>query len=156
MMKTSFVLNGQSISVDAPEGANLLWTLRERLQLTGTKYSCGMSICGACTVHLDGEPVLACTTELAAVEGRELVTIEGLSENNDHPVQLAFQEEQAPQCGYCFSGQVMQAAALLEKNPAPSDDDIIQHMDGVLCRCAAYPQILNAIKKAGKQGGSNG
>ncbi|MEP1448939.1 MAG: (2Fe-2S)-binding protein [Paraglaciecola sp.] len=153
-MKTNFILNGVKISVDAPQEATLLWTLRERLQLTGTKYSCGVSACGVCTVHLDGKPVLSCSLPLSVVEGREVTTIEGLSKNNDHAIQLAFQREQAPQCGYCFSGQVMQAASLLNENPTPTDAEIVSHMDSVLCRCGAYPQILKAIKNIVQAGRS--
>lgn len=153
-MKTNFILNGVKTSVDAPQEATLLWTLRERLQLTGTKYGCGVSACGVCTVHLDGEPVLSCSLPLSVVEGREVTTIEGLSKNNDHAIQLAFQQEQAPQCGYCFSGQVMQAASLLNENPTPTDAEIVSHMDRVLCRCGAYPQILKAIKSVVQAGRS--
>lgn len=140
--------------MEAPKEAMLLWTLRERLKLTGTKFSCGVSVCGACTVHLDGKAMPSCTTPLSAVEGREVTTIEGLSENNDHPVQVAFQEEQAPQCGYCYSGQVMQAVSLLNENPTPTDEQIINHMDSILCRCGTYPRVLKAIKRIVGEGQS--
>jgi len=146
-MKINFILNGSAISVEAPEDATLLWTLRERLELTGTKYSCGVSVCGTCTIHLDGKPVRSCSTPLSAVEGHQVTTIEGLSENNDHALQLAFQEEQAPQCGYCHSGQIMQAVSLLNENPAPTDQEIISYMDNILCRCGTYPRVLKAIKR---------
>ncbi|SMF66702.1 isoquinoline 1-oxidoreductase, alpha subunit [Alteromonadaceae bacterium Bs31] len=151
-MKTSFMLNGTQTTVDAPEDATLLWAIRERLKLTGTKYSCGIGVCGACIVHIDGVSVMSCGFPLAAVEGRAVTTIEGLSQNNDHPIQKAFQETQAPQCGYCFSGQVMHAAALMNDNPRPSEAEIVEHMDAVLCRCGAYPDILSALKKVAKGG----
>jgi len=147
-MKTEFVLNGEEVSVEAPEEATLLWTLRERLKLTGTKYGCGISACGACTVHLDGKAQRACITPLSAVAGKTVTTIEGLSKDNNHPLQRAFQEEQVPQCGYCQSGQIMQAASLLSENPNPTDDQIISQMNGVLCRCGTYLRIMKAIRKA--------
>ncbi len=153
-MKFNFSLNGENVSVEAPEDATLLWTLRERLNLTGTKYSCGVSVCGTCTVHLDGKPLRSCMASMTVVEGREVTTIEGLSTANDHPLQIALQEEQAPQCGYCYSGQVMQAVSLLRENPSPTDEQIIQHMDGVLCRCGTYPRILKAIKRVIQEGKS--
>lgn len=143
-MKTSFTLNGQNITVEAPEDANLLWTLRERLQLTGTKYGCGAALCGACTVHLDGNPVRACVIPLSMVADKSVTTIEGL--NGEHPLQQAWIEAQVPQCGYCQSGQIMQAAALLAGNPNPSRDQIISHMNGNICRCGTYTRILQAIE----------
>lgn len=146
-MTVSFVLNGKAVQVTAEEGANLLWTLRERLQLTGTKYGCGASHCGICTVHMDGKPIKACVTPLAAVEGKAITTIEGLSKDRSHPLQMAWIEEQVPQCGYCHSGQIMQAASLLDKNPSPNRKEIIEHMNGVLCRCGTYLRILKAIEK---------
>jgi isoquinoline 1-oxidoreductase subunit alpha len=146
-MTISFTLNGKEVEVSAEDDANLLWTLRERLNLTGTKYGCGVSLCGVCTVHLDGKPIKSCITPLAAVAGKKVTTIEGLSENRSHPVQVAWIEEQVPQCGYCQSGQIMQAAALLEENPNPSREEIIKHMNGVLCRCGTYLRILKAIEK---------
>lgn len=151
-METKFILNGKKVTVDAPDDATLLWTLRERLNLTGTKYGCGISACGACTVHLDGTALKSCTTPMATVEGREVTTIEGLSNKNDHPLQVAFQEEQVPQCGYCQSGQIMQAASLLQSNPGASDDEIISYMNGNLCRCGTYTRILKAIKKVAREG----
>lgn len=153
-MKIEFILNGEKVAIEAPEDAMLLWTLRERLNLTGTKYSCGISVCGACTVHLDGNAIRSCTTPVSAIVGREVTTIEGLSKNNEHPLQLAFQEEQVPQCGYCQSGQIMQAASLLKENPTPTDEQIIQYMDGNLCRCGTYTRILKAIKKVVREGQS--
>ncbi|MFY0654612.1 MAG: (2Fe-2S)-binding protein [Cyclobacteriaceae bacterium] len=153
-MKVNFILNGEDVTVEAPEDATLLWTLREGLGLMGTKYGCGISVCGTCTVHLDGTPVRSCSTPISAVAGREVTTIEGLSENNDHPLQRAFQEEQVPQCGYCQSGQIMQAASLLKANPSPSREQIIDHMDGNLCRCGTYTRILKAITKVVAEGKS--
>ncbi len=147
-MKTDFILNGEKVSVEAPEDATLLWTLRERLKLTGTKFGCGIAACGACTVHLDGKALRACITPLSVVAGRNVTTIEGLSEDNNHPLQQAFQQEQVPQCGYCQSGQIMQAAALFTKPPNPTDDQIINQMNGVLCRCGTYIRIMKAIKRA--------
>ncbi|MDX1666849.1 MAG: (2Fe-2S)-binding protein [Saprospiraceae bacterium] len=150
-MTTKFTLNGKNVQVETAEGANLLWTLRERLQMTGTKYGCGIAQCGACTVHLDGAPIRACTTPLSAVAGKEVTTIEGLSEEGDHPLQKAWVEAQVPQCGYCQSGQIMQAAALLNDNPDPSRDEIVNHMEGVLCRCGTYLRIIEAIQSASKE-----
>ena len=146
-MTISFTLNGREVKVTAEDDANLLWTLRERLNLTGTKFGCGVSLCGTCTVHLDGKPIKSCITPLASVEGKKVTTIEGLSENRSHPLQVAWIEEQVPQCGYCHSGQIMQAAALLQENPSPNRAEIIKHMNGVLCRCGTYLRILKAIEK---------
>lgn len=151
-MKTTFTLNGKSVQVDTPADANLLWTLRERLDLTGTKYGCGESICGVCTVHLDGIPVRSCKTPISSVSGRNVVTIEGLSSNSDHPLQKAFIDVQVPQCGYCQSGQIMQAAVLLKTNPKPSRDQIINHMNGIICRCGTYLRIIKAIENASNEG----
>lgn len=153
-METNFILNGENVSVEAPNDATLLWTLRERLQLTGTKFGCGISLCGACTVHIDGAAIRACTTPLSAVAGREVTTIEGLSATNNHPLQRAFQEVQVPQCGYCQSGQIMQAASMLNKNPNPSEDQIINQMNEILCRCGTYTRIMKAIKKVAQEGKS--
>ncbi|MTI41915.1 (2Fe-2S)-binding protein [Fulvivirga lutimaris] len=153
-MKTSFELNGKNVSVDTPEDATLLWTLRERLKLTGTKFGCGIAACGACTVHLDGTAVRSCSMPMAAVAGKQVTTIEGLSENNDHPLQVAFQDEQVPQCGYCQSGQIMQAATLLTSNSSPSREEIVSHMNGNLCRCGTYNRIIKAITKAAEEGQS--
>jgi isoquinoline 1-oxidoreductase subunit alpha len=146
-MTITFTLNGKKVEVSVEDDANLLWTLRERLNLTGTKFGCGVSLCGTCTVHLDGKPIKSCITPLAAVEGKKVTTIEGLSENRSHPLQVAWIEEQVPQCGYCHSGQIMQAAALLQENPSPNREEIIKHMNGVLCRCGTYLRILKAIEK---------
>jgi len=149
-MTTSFKLNGKSVKVDTAEDANLLWTLRETLQLTGTKFACGISQCGSCTVHVDGVPTRACVTPLSSIAGKSVTTIEGLAGRRLHPLQEAWIAEQVPQCGYCQSGQIMQAAALLESNPNPSREEIIDHMNGVLCRCGTYLRIINAIERAAK------
>lgn len=147
-MTTSFKLNGKSIDVETAEDATLLWTIRETLQLTGTKYACGIAQCGSCTVHVDGVPTRACVTPLASVAGKSVTTIEGLSEKKLHALQEAWIAEQVPQCGYCQSGQIMQAAALLAGNPNPSRDEIVSHMNGVLCRCGTYLRIIKAIERA--------
>ena len=154
-MKTNFILNGKEVTVESPADATLLWTLRERLKITGTKYGCGISACGACTVHLDGTAMRSCSVPLSMVSGRTVTTIEGLSEKNNHPLQLAFQQEQVPQCGYCQSGQIMQAASLIDQIPNPTEEQIIEHMDGVLCRCGTYTRIIKAIKKVVEEGSSN-
>ena len=147
-MKVSFTLNHESVIVEVEDNATLLWTLRDKFQLTGTKYGCGIAQCGSCTVHLDGNPMRACMLPMRAVEGKEILTIEGLGPEGDlHPIQEAWIEEQVPQCGYCQSGQIMQAAALLQKNPHPTRDEIVDYMDGVLCRCGAYTRIIRAIQK---------
>ncbi|WP_144184084.1 (2Fe-2S)-binding protein [Elioraea rosea] len=141
-------INGQSRRLDADPDMPLLWALRDLLDLTGTKYGCGIAQCGACTVHVDGEPVRACVTPLSAVAGRKVTTIEGLHPEGKHPVQQAWVDAQVPQCGYCQSGQIMSAAALLAKNPNPSDADIDAAMEGHLCRCGTYQRIRTAIKRA--------
>ena len=148
MAKITLSINGQSKVIDVDPQMPLLWAIRDFVGLTGTKFGCGIAQCGACTIHLNGEPIRSCVIPTAAAEGKEITTIEGLSENNDHPVQLAWIAEQVPQCGYCQSGQIMSAAALLKKNPNPSDQDIDQAMDTVLCRCGTYPRIKKAIKQA--------
>ncbi len=147
MAKISLSVNGNSETVHVDPQMPLLWTLRDFIGLTGTKFGCGIAQCGACTIHMDGEPARACVIPTSAAEGKEITTIEGLSENNDHPVQLAWIAEQVPQCGYCQSGQIMSAAALLKKHPDPSDKEIDQAMTSVLCRCGTYPRIKKAIKQ---------
>jgi len=142
------VVNGEARSLDVDPAMPLLWVLRDVLGLTGTKYSCGIAVCGACTVHVDGQLVRSCVTTLSAVAGKTITTIEGLSKDNSHPVQRAWIALDVPQCGYCQSGQIMTAAALLAKNPSPSDADIDQAMSGVLCRCGTYPRIRRAIRQA--------
>jgi aerobic-type carbon monoxide dehydrogenase small subunit (CoxS/CutS family) len=134
--------------VDVPADMPLLWVLRETLGLVGTKYGCGIAQCGSCTVHLDGAPVRSCITRVSAVAGKSVTTIEGLSAKGTHPLQLAWQELDVPQCGYCQAGQIMAAAALLAKKPKPTNAEIDAAMDGVLCRCGTYLRIRQAIHKA--------
>jgi isoquinoline 1-oxidoreductase subunit alpha len=144
----SLTLNGEPRALDLDPEMPLLWVLRDHLGLTGTKYGCGIARCGACIVHLDGEPVNACVTPLSATAGRKVTTIEGLSQDGRHPLQLAWIAEDVPQCGYCQPGQIMTAAALLTKNPRPSDDEITAAMSRVLCRCGTYNRIRLAIGRA--------
>ena len=149
---TAFTINGRAVDIAAGPDTPLLWVIREHLKLTGTKYGCGIAQCGACTVHVDGAPVRSCVTWLEDVEGRAVTTIEGLSPDGGHPLQKAWIAEQVPQCGYCRSGQIMQAAALLERTPAPTREQIIEHMDGNICRCGTYVRILAAIQRAAREG----
>lgn len=148
----NLTVNGQRITVDAAPETPLLWVLREHLGLTGTKYGCAAGLCGACTVHIDGQPAFACLTSVESLAGASVTTIEGLSERGDHPLQQAWIAEQVPQCGYCQSGQIMRAAALLKETPRPSRDEIIEHMSSNLCRCGTYPRIVKAIERASKEG----
>jgi isoquinoline 1-oxidoreductase alpha subunit len=141
-------INGQSYFADTPPDTPLLWVLREDLRLTGTKFGCGMGLCGACTVHVNGNAVRSCLVKVGDVEGATITTIEGLDPANAHPVQQAWIALQVPQCGYCQSGQIMQAAALLAAKPNPSDKEIVDAMNGNLCRCATYPRIVGAVKHA--------
>src|SRR6476646_9897158 len=145
---TTLQINGKSMQVDAPDDTPLLWVLRDHLGLTGTKFGCGMALCGACTVHLDGQPVRSCQTPLSAVAGKKVATIESLGKENKHPLQVAWIKHDVPQCGYCQSGQLMSAAALLAKNKNPSDADIDNAMSGNICRCGTYPRVRAAIKDA--------
>ncbi|WP_293904834.1 (2Fe-2S)-binding protein [Phenylobacterium sp.] len=145
---TTFRLNGREVTVTTPDNAPLLWAIRDEVGLTGTKYGCGIGQCGACTVHVDGQALRSCTTPVSAVKGRSVTTIEGLDPKGAHPLQLAWIEAQAPQCGYCQSGQIMQAAALLKAKPHPTDAEIDAGMNGNLCRCMAYVRIKHAIKLA--------
>jgi isoquinoline 1-oxidoreductase alpha subunit len=145
-------VNGRDVQADVEPDTPLLWTLRDGLGLTGTKFGCGMAQCGACTVHLDGEPVRSCVTPVSAVGKKKVTTIEGLSAEGTHPVERAWVAEQVPQCGYCQSGQIMSAAALLAKNPKPSDDDIDKAMAGNICRCGTYQRIRKAIHTAAEGG----
>jgi isoquinoline 1-oxidoreductase subunit alpha len=145
---SKFVVNGKSVEIFAAPESMLLWVLREHLKLTGTKFGCGIAQCGACTVHVDNEPVRACVTPLAAVTGKRVTTIEGLSPTSSHPLQQAWVVEQVPQCGYCQSGQLMEAAALLARNPNPHREEIVAAMDGHLCRCGTYLRIIRAIQRA--------
>jgi len=141
-------INQKNYTVDADPEMPLLWALRDVIGLVGTKYGCGVAQCGACTVHLDGEAVRSCVTKLKRAADKKIVTIEGLSKNNDHPLQLAWQEVDVPQCGYCQSGQIMSAAVLLRENPNPTDTDIDAAMEGNLCRCGTYLRIRKAIHLA--------
>ncbi|MDH3371805.1 MAG: (2Fe-2S)-binding protein [Gammaproteobacteria bacterium] len=147
-----FNVNGRAVAVDTDGDTPLLWALREHLGLTGTKYGCGGGFCGACTVHVDGKAVRSCRTPLSAVAGSDIGTIEGLSRDRSHPLQKAWITEQVPQCGYCQSGQLMQAATLLESNANPTRDEIVRHMNGVICRCGTYTRIVAAIQRAAKEG----
>jgi aerobic-type carbon monoxide dehydrogenase small subunit (CoxS/CutS family) len=146
MMKME--VNGRELETDATPETPLLWVLRDHLGLTGTKFGCGMALCGACTVHLDGAPIRSCVTPLSAAGGKRITTIEGLSNDRGHPVQRAWLELDVPQCGYCQSGQIMSAVALLASNPAPTDADIDAAMSGNICRCGTYPRIRRAIHRA--------
>jgi isoquinoline 1-oxidoreductase alpha subunit len=151
-----FELNGRQVSVDAEPDTPLLWAIRDEIGLTGTKFGCGIGACGACTVHIDGLATRSCITYLSDVEGLKVTTIEGLDENGNHPVQEAWRNLRVPQCGYCQSGQIMQAASLLKDTPNPSDDDIDAVMTGNLCRCMTYPRIRQAVRDAATaMGGSD-
>ena len=141
-------VNGKNYTVEADSKMPLLWAIRELAGLTGTKYGCGIGQCRACTVHLNGNPVQSCSIPVSAVASQKITTIEGLSENNSHPVQKAWMVEQVPQCGYCQSGMIMTASALLKRNPHPNDKDIDLAMQGHICRCGTYPRIRKAIKTA--------
>ncbi|MBT8284726.1 MAG: (2Fe-2S)-binding protein [Flavobacteriaceae bacterium] len=141
-------INGKTQTVDVDPNTPLLWVLRDHLKLVGTKYGCGIAQCGSCTVHLSGIAVRSCMLTVSTVGNQEVTTIEGLSENGDHPVQKAWMEEDVPQCGYCQAGQIMTAAALLENNPDPSDSEIEMAMNGNICRCGTYVRIKKAIKLA--------
>ena len=149
----ALTVNGKSQSVDVAPDTPLLWVVRDTLGMTGTKFGCGMALCGACTVHLDGTPVRSCVTPVSAVAGKSVTTIEGLSADGSHPVQQAWIAEQVPQCGYCQSGQIMSAAALLARTPKPSDSDIDSAMSGNICRCGTYQRIRAAIHRAAGQAG---
>ena len=147
-----FELNGVSVTTDSPDDTPLLWVIRDELKLKGTKFGCGIAMCGACTIHLGGTPTRSCVTPVSAVAGQSVTTIEGLDSVAGNALQEAWVSEQVPQCGYCQSGQIMTAAGLLEDNPNPSDDEISSAMDGNLCRCMAYPRIRKAIKTAANGG----
>jgi isoquinoline 1-oxidoreductase subunit alpha len=151
MPSISLEVNGKPHSVNVSADTPLLWVLRDTLGLTGTKYGCGIAQCGACTVHLDGNPVRSCVTSVSDAAGKSITTIEGLSRDGSHPVQQAWIAEQVPQCGYCQSGQVMAAAALLARHPKPTDEDIDRGMNGNICRCGTYNRIRRAIHRAAGQ-----
>ncbi|MBI5583658.1 MAG: (2Fe-2S)-binding protein [Deltaproteobacteria bacterium] len=145
----SIKVNGKSYDLEVAPDARLLWVIRENIGLTGTKFCCGQALCGACTVHVNGQAVRSCVTPVSSVAGQEIVTIEGLAP--DHPVKKAWIAEQVPQCGYCQPGQIMQAAAFLRENPGPTEEQILEAMEGNLCRCGTYPFIKRAIKRAAKE-----
>jgi aerobic-type carbon monoxide dehydrogenase small subunit (CoxS/CutS family) len=147
-MAITFTLNGKSQTVDVSRDMPLLWVLRDTLNMTGTKFGCGMALCGACTVHINGEATRSCITPISSVSGKKIMTIEGLSADGSHPVQKAWIEEDVPQCGYCQSGQIMSAVALLAKKPKPTDADIDDFMSGNICRCGTYQRIRKAIHRA--------
>ena len=147
-MAIQLIVNGKAQSVDVPANMPLLWVLRDTLGMTGTKFGCGMALCGACTVHLDGEAIRSCITPVSSVAGKKITTIEGLSTDRSHPVQRAWIEVDVPQCGYCQSGQIMSAASLLAQNAKPSDADIDEAMKGNICRCGTYQRIREAIHRA--------
>jgi isoquinoline 1-oxidoreductase subunit alpha len=148
----SFTLNEKRVSVSADQTTPLLWVIRDHVGLTGTKYGCGAGLCGACTVHINGKAQRSCQIPAASVEGAKVVTIEGLSPDNSHPLQKAWIAEQVAQCGYCQTGQIMKAAELLAENPKPNRDQIIQHMDGNICRCGTYHRIIAAVQRASREG----
>jgi isoquinoline 1-oxidoreductase subunit alpha len=159
MAKYNLNVNGKKYNVEADSDTPLLWVLRDYVGLKGTKFGCGMALCGACTVHLDGQPIRSCSTPVSTLKtSNKITTIEGISENTDHAVQKAWIEAQVPQCGYCQSGQIMSAVALLKANANPSDDDIDSAMSGNICRCGTYPRIRKAIHRAAemmKEGGNS-
>lgn len=146
-MAVEFELNGEQISLDVDPQMPILWAIRDIAGLTGTKFGCGKALCGACTVHLNGQPIRSCSTPVSAASGQSITTIEGLSDDGNHPVQVAWRELNVPQCGYCQSGQIMSAVALLERTPKPDDADIDAAMSGNICRCGTYTRIRKAIHK---------
>jgi isoquinoline 1-oxidoreductase alpha subunit len=152
MAAISLTVNGKAATVEAEPDTPLLWVVREHMKLTGTKFGCGSGLCGACTVHIDGKAIRSCQIAVSKVVGKKITTIEGLSPNGKHPLQKAWVAEQVPQCGYCQSGQIMQAAELLARNKTPSRDEIVEHMDGNICRCGTYLKIISAIQRAGREG----
>ena len=150
-MATEFRINGRAVASDAPTATPLLWVIREQLKLTGTKFGCGAGLCGACMVHIDGKRAFSCQTQVGDVAGRAVTTIEGLSADSSHPLQKAWLAERVPQCGYCQSGQIMNAAALLTEEPHPTRDRIVEHMSTNICRCGTYPRIVRAIERAARE-----
>jgi isoquinoline 1-oxidoreductase subunit alpha len=152
MPAVAFTINSKAVSVEAEPDTPLLWVVREHLKLTGTKFGCGSGLCGACTVHLDGRAVRSCQVPMDQVSGKKVTTIEGLSPSSSHPLQKAWIAEQVPQCGYCQSGQIMQAAELLASNKNPTRAQIVEHMDGNVCRCGTYLRIISAIQRAAREG----
>jgi aerobic-type carbon monoxide dehydrogenase small subunit (CoxS/CutS family) len=148
MASITLTVNGKKVTAEADPATPILWVLRDTLGLTGTKFGCGASLCGACTIHLDGQAIRSCVTPISDASGKTITTIEGLSANRSHPLQKAWIAEDVPQCGYCQSGQIMQAAALLAHNASPTDQEIVAGMNGNLCRCATYSRIVGAVKRA--------
>ena len=152
MATIAFTINNKPASVDVEPDTPLLWVVREHLKLTGTKFGCGSGLCGACTVHVNGKAVRSCQAQMSEVAGKRITTIEGLSPTSSHPLQKAWIAEQVPQCGYCQSGQIMQAAELLSRIKTPTREQIVAHMDGNICRCGTYPRIVRAIERASQEG----
>ena len=152
MAAVAFTVNNKAVSVEAEPDTPLLWVVREHHKLTGTKFGCGSGLCGACTVHVDGRAVRSCQVLMDQVNGKKVTTIEGLSPTSSHALQKAWVAEQVPQCGYCQSGQIMQAAELLAKTKRPTREQIVAHMDGNICRCGTYPRIVRAIERAAREG----
>ena len=146
-----FTINGKTESTDAPPATPLLWVIREGLKLSGTKFGCGAGVCGACMVHIDGKRAFSCQTQVSEVSGKSVTTIEGLSKDSSHPVQKAWLAEKVPQCGYCQSGQIMSAADLLQHNPHPTRDEIVEYMSAHICRCGTYARILRAVERAARE-----
>jgi isoquinoline 1-oxidoreductase alpha subunit len=151
MTAIALTVNGKAATVEAEPDTPLLWVVREHMKLTGTKFGCGSGLCGACTVHIDGKAMRSCQLAVSKVAGKKVTTIEGLSPTGTHALQKAFIAEQVPQCGYCQSGQIMQAAALLATNKKPTREQIVAHMDGNICRCGTYPRIVRAIQRAARE-----
>ena len=150
-MATTFVVNGRPASTDAPPATPLLWVIREQLKLTGTKFGCGTGLCGACTIHVDGKRAFSCQVQVSEIAGKSVTTIEGLSPDSSHPLQKAWLAAQVPQCGYCQSGQIMSAAALLKETPKPTRAQIVEHMSANICRCGTYKRIVRAVERASKE-----
>ena len=150
-MATNFTVNGKAASIEAPPHTPLLWVIREGLNLTGTKFGCGTGLCGACMVHIDSRRAFSCQTQLSDIAGKSVTTIEGLSADSSHPVQKAWLAERVPQCGYCQSGQIMSAAALLKEKPKPTRAEIVEHMSSNLCRCGTYQRIVRAVERAARE-----
>jgi isoquinoline 1-oxidoreductase alpha subunit len=150
-MTIQFTVNGKPVSTEAPADTPLLWVIREEIKLTGTKFGCGAGLCGACMVHIDGERAFSCQTQVSAMSGRAVTTIEGLSADSSQALQKAWLAERVPQCGYCQSGQIMSAAALLKTKPKPTRAEIVEHMSTNICRCGTYPRIVRAIERAARE-----
>ena len=151
MTTVAFTVNGKAVKVEAEPDTPLLWVVREHLKMTGTKFGCGAGLCGACTVHVNGSAVRSCQTPVATIAGKKITTIEGLSPNGTHPLQKAWVAEQVPQCGYCQSGQIMRAAALLKEKPRPTRGEIVEYMSSNICRCGTYYRIVRAIERAARE-----